>query len=649
LAMTPFFFAAFEGRLVLDFPKVLNLGFKGIIDEIENKLSDFRKVNCHPTFDEMSKVFFRLAAKTVCQGVINFAEKYAKEAEKSAGKETDTERKKELQKIAETCRRVPAHPARTFYEALQSYWFTFLAGQLECGPIGNSPGRFDQYMYPFYKKDKDEGRINKKEALELLECLRVKHTEIQRAQPASWEAFNSGNLFCNMALGGCDQKGDDASNELSMLVLESAITMQTTQPTLSIRYNNKLNEDFLLKAIELDKTGIGMPAWFSDDVAIAHMLHYNNASIKDARDWAIGGCSDMVIPGKSYGEIPSPLGFTNMGKFLELALNDGCDPRNGTFMGTKSGNVEEMNYGEIVESFKKQLSNGIDLLTAYTNFAMGFHPYCVPLVYHSVLVDDCLKEGKSLDELGARYNHSISHYMSGLINVVNSLASIKHCVFEKKFFTVKEMMEAVKVNFEGKDEIHNKLLEAPKYGNDDDFVDEIAVDIYKFIADSTMKIMSPLGELMLPSAYSVTTHPPFGKACGAFPDGRKEGIPLCDGAVSAFPGTDISGPTALIRSATKIDSLPFKSLQLNLKLHPTSFKGAVGSKAILSLIQTFFNLGGYFIQFNVVDSRMLRDAQKYPEKHRELMVRVAGFSAYWVELSKDVQDEIILRTEFKNI
>jgi formate C-acetyltransferase/4-hydroxyphenylacetate decarboxylase large subunit len=260
-----------------------------------------------------------------------------------------------------------------------------------------------------------------------------------------------------------------------------------------------------------------------------------------------------------------------------------------------------------------------------------------------------LERGKSLDELGARYNQSISHYISGLINVANSLAAIKSCVFDNKFFTMKELLVAIKANYEGKEEIHKKLLEAPKFGNNDDYVDQIAADLYSFVAEESLKITGPLGEPLTPSAYSVTTHPPFGKACGALPDGRKAGVTLCDGAVSAFPGTDVSGPPALIHSATKINAFPYKSVQLNMKLHPSAFKGLTGSKAILSLIKTFFDLGGYFIQFNVVDSKMLRDAQTHPGGYRELLVRVAGFTAYWVELSKDVQDEVILRTEFNKI
>jgi pyruvate-formate lyase len=392
-----------------------------------------------------------------------------------------------------------------------------------------------------------------------------------------------------------------------------------------------------------------MPAWFSDSVAIAHFLHHSKAPIEDARDWSIGGCSDMVIPGKSYAEKGCPFGFTNMAKYFELALNDGKDPRDGAQVGIKTGNVENMTYEEIGEAFKKQLTNGIEFLSCYTNFSQGLVPHTIPLTYHSALTDDCIERGKPVGEGGERYDYGWSHFITGLINVANSLAAIKYCVFEKKYFALKELGEALMVNFEGKEEIHTKCFEAPKFGNDIRWVDEIAADLYRFVAEESLKIIGPLGQPLTPSAYSITTHPLFGKVCGALPDGRRAGVPLCDGAVSAFPGTDTSGPTALIRSATKIDPLPYKSVQLNVKFHPTALKGAKGSQGLLSLVKTFFDLGGYFIQFNVVDSKMLRDAQRNPDKYRGLLVRVAGFTAYWVELSKGVQDEIIQRTEFGDI
>ena len=501
-------------------------------------------------------------------------------------------------------------------------------------------------MYPFYKKDIEQKKITREKAIELLECLRVKHTEIQRALPTVWEGVLSQNTFQNLVLGGCTSEGEDASNEFSMLILESAINMQTNQPTLSVRYNDKLDDTFLLKAVELVKTGVGMPAWFNDRVAIPHLLNHFQASIEDARDWTIGGCSDITIPSKSYSMIPIPLGFTNIAKFFELTLYNGKDPQSGKQLSIKSGDVCKMSYEELVEALKKQTQHLLQFLTFYSNMAMGFHPHTVPLIYTSILINDCLEKGKGLDEKGARYNQTVSHFIVGTINVVNSLAAIKKCVFEDKSFTMKELMEAITVNFKGKESIHRKLFKAPKFGNNDPYVDSIATEIYKFIAHESLNLKSYFGEDLAPSAYSVTTHPVFGRAVGALPDGRLAGVALCDGSVSAFPGTDVNGPTSLINSASRVDASHYKSTQLNMKFHPTALKGIKGSRALISLIKTYFDQGGYFIQFNVVDDRMLRDAQKHPDNYRSLLVRVAGFTAYWVELSPAVQDEIIRRTKY---
>ena len=649
LVMTPFVVALLEGRVILDFEKVLTKGFKGIIEEIEKKLEHFRSVEMKPTLEDMNKVFFWTAGKIVCEGMIAWAENYAKEAERQVHREENPTRKEELKRIAKICRWVPAHPARGFYEALQSFWFTFLGGLLECGPIGNAPGRFDQYIYPFYQKDIQRRKITREETIELLECLRVKHTEIQRALPTVWEGVLSQNTFQNLVLGGCTSAGEDASNELSILILEAAINMQTNQPTLSIRYNDKLNDMFLLKAVELVKTGVGMPAWFNDKVAIPHLLNHFKASLEDARDWAIGGCSDLTIPAKSYSIIPIPLGFTNIAKFFELTLYNGKDHRSGKQLSIKTGDVSKMSYEKIMEAFKKQTRHLLQFLTSYSNMTMGFHPHTVPLVYTSLLTSDCLERGKGLDEEGARYNQTVSHFIVGAINVVNSLAAIKKCVFEDKSFTMRELMEALKANFKGKESINRALLNAPKFGNNDPYVDKIASEIYRYIAEQSLELKSYLGYELAPSAYSVTTHPVFGKAVGALPDGRPAGVPLCDGSVSAFPGTDVTGPTSLINSASKIDASHYKATQLNMKFHPTALEGIKGSMNLISLIKTYFDQAGYFIQFNVIDNKMLVDAQKHPENYRNLLVRVAGFTAYWVELSPLVQGEIIRRTEYGNL
>ena len=642
LLVTPINFPTPEGRFVIDYVKVLNVGFTGIIHEIEERQRRLKAV----TMDDYKKVVFYKAAKDCCDGVINWANNYASEAERLAKQETDSQRKKELERIAETCRWVPANPPRTFYEALQSFWFTHLAGLIESGAMGMSPGRFDQYMYPFYKKDKEAGTIGREDTIELLECLRIKFSEVQRVASRAWEGLSSGNLFQNMILGGITPKGDDASNELSHLLIESAITVQTVQPTLSIRYHNKVSEDFFLKGIELVKTGIGMPAWFNDNVAIQHFLKYTGASLEEARDYVMGGCSEMQLPGKRYGIIIP--GFVNEAKCLELALNDGFDHRTGLQVGVKSGSAEEMNYDQLVEAYKKQQAYALSLQADFWNLVMGVHRETVPLVYSSVLTDDCIEKGFTMDDGGVRYKDSLTLLISGMINVANSLSAIKKCVFEDQAFTLKKLKEALSSNFEGDGylEIHRKLINAPKFGNNDEYVDSIAKTLYDEYYEEVFRNISCFGVPYTPGALSISSHPIFGKACGALPDGRKAGVSLCDAGISAFPGTDTNGPTALILSASKIDAVPTMVVLFNMKFHPTALRGITGAKNLLLLIKTFFDLGGWHIQFNVVDSQMLRDAQLHPEDYRDLIVRVAGFSAYWVELSKQVQDEVITRTEF---
>lgn len=644
LLVTPMNFPTPEGRFVLDYEKVLTIGFNGIMKQIERGENHLRVV----TMDDLKKLTFYKAARYCCEGVISLANNYASEAERLAKEESDPQRKKELEKIAEICKWVPAKPPRTFYEALQSFWFIHLAGLVESGAMGMSPGRFDQYMYPFYQRDKEEGKITREEAIELLECLRIKFSEIQRVASRAWEGLSSGGLFQNMILGGITPKGDDASNELSHLLIESAITMQTVQPTLSIRYNDKVSEDFLLKGIELVKTGIGMPAWFNDSVAIPHFLSYTKASLEEARDYAMGGCSEMQLPGNRYGiNIP---GFVNEAKCLELALNDGVDPVSGRQIGIKSGSVEKMDFEQLVEAYKKHQAYALSLQADFWNLVMGVHRETAPLIYCSVLTDDCIEKGLAMDDGGVRYKDAPTLLISGMINVANSLAAIKKCVFEDQIFTMKQLKEALTANFEGDGygEIHKKVLAAPKFGNNDDYVDSIAKRLYDEYYQEVFRHLNYFGVPYTPGALSISSHPIFGKACGALPDGRKAEVSLCDAGISAFPGTDTKGPTSLVLSASKIDAIPTLSVLFNMKFHPTALKGIEGAKNLLSLIKTFFDLCGWHVQFNVVDTEMLKDAQLHPENYRSLIVRVAGFSAYWVELSMQVQDEIIARTEFSS-
>jgi len=318
-------------------------------------------------------------------------------------------------------------------------------------------------------------------------------------------------------------------------------------------------------------------------------------------------------------------------------------------VGVKTGVLDdEMSFEQLVEAYKKQQTHAFTLQADFWNLVMGVHRECTPLTYCSVLTDDCIEKGLCMDDGGVRYKDSPTLLISGMINVANALAAIKKCVFDDQAVTLRALKAALDANFEGDDYkvVHKQLLAAPKFGNNDDYVDSIAQQVYDDYYKEVFTHLNYFGIPYTPGALSISAHPVFGKACGALPDGRKAGVSLCDAGVSAFPGTDTKGPTSLILSASRIDALPTLSVLFNMKFHPTALKGLKGAKNLLSLIKTYFDLGGWHIQFNVVDSALLKDAQVHPENYRDLVVRVAGFSAYWVELSKAVQEEIIARTEF---
>lgn len=626
-----------EGRFVLAFDLVLERGLLALIEDMEQRIAA-QEVT---VIEEAQKVWFWQAGVRVCWAALRWCERHAAEARRQAEACADDKRRTELLRIAEALEHAPAHPPRNFFEALQAFWAVYLLGHLEGAHLGYSPGRFDQFLASFYLADRQAGRLAQTEALELLECLRVKMTEIEYIASFSWEGLGSGNLFQNMMLGGLDRAGQPGENELSELVLESAVSMQTTQPTLSIWWHARSNERFLAKAVEVVKTGCGFPAFFNQELATRHFLLRDRASLEDARDGAMGGCTEPQIQGACYGVVQP--GFINHGKLLELALHRGRDPRSGHQVGPETD--EPTGFDSLKTAYLAQLETAMRHWQRYWNYVMAAHHETVPLVFCSVLTHDCIEKGRSLDDRGARYNASPTTLSSGMVNVVNALAAVRALVDEEHVVTLRELKEAMAANWEGRQELRRYCLEAPKFGNDDERVDAIARDLFTAYCAMVPGQKSYLGEPYDPSMLSISTHTPFGKACEATPDGRQAGEPLADAVLSPMPGTDRHGPTAVIRSATKIDCAPMRGGQLNLKFHPTALAGEDGTRKLLALLKTYFELGGPHVQFNVVDSVMLREAQTHPEKYRDLMVRVAGFSAYWVELSPSLQEQIIARTE----
>ncbi|MDP2660964.1 MAG: pyruvate formate lyase family protein, partial [Dehalococcoidia bacterium] len=618
--------------------KVLNLGLDGIIAEAREHLDRLPIA----TRDGQRKREFLRSVIISCEAVIKFAGRYATLARDMALKEPDPGQRKELELIAEACDRVPARPARTFREALQSFWFIHVCLLIEHVSWGFSPGRFPLYMYPFYKADKEAGRITEDEALELLELLFIKFTEVAPLWSRVGFEQAMANMFQNISLGGVTSGGDDATNDLDYLLLEAQSRVRLMQPTLSILYHDKLPDDFLLKSADLVRTGIGMPAFFNNNLDIQSFLAMG-ASLEDARNHCIIGC---VERGLSHTCNTANNSFFSMPKMLELALYGGKDPKSGKQLGAQTGAAEGFqSYQQLFDAVMKQMEHSFPYFIELEETHYAFNAEYLPVPYTSALVDDCIQRGEEVYTGGSR--HSMNGYSPvGVVDLADSLAAIKKLVFEEKRLTIGDLKKALEADFEGYGELHRLLLDAPKYGNDDEYVDSITRACYDAFYAEHSKYRDYQGRQTSPPALSVTGHFRLGVRCGATPNGRKARVPFTDASVSASPGMDRNGPTALIRSATRvIDTVKYSAAQINMKFHPTSVSGRDGLRKLLSLVKTYLDLGGHHIQFNVVSTETMREAQRHPEQYRDLIVRIAGFSAYFIHLDRMVQDEIIKRTE----
>ncbi|HLB11536.1 MAG TPA: pyruvate formate lyase family protein, partial [Dehalococcoidia bacterium] len=583
------------GRMCVDYGKVLNKGLEGIMAEARAHLDRLPIA----TRDGLEKREFLNAVILSCQAVAKFARRYAALARDMAGEETNPFRKEELELIAGTCDRVPAKPARSFREAVQSFWFTHVSLLIEHVSWGFSPGRFPLYMYPFYKADKEAGRITEEEALELLELLFIKFTEVAPLWSRVGFEQAMANMFQNISLGGVTADGKDATNELDYLMIEAQSRVRLMQPTLSILYHDNLPDDFLLKAADLVKTGIGMPAFFNNDLNIQAFLAMGT-SLEDARNHCIIGC---VERGLSHTCNTSNNSFFSMPKMLEFALYDGKDPKTGKQLGAHTGDPDSFqSYGQLFEAVKKQMEHSFPYYVELEETHYAFNSEYLPVTFTSALVDDCIQKGEEVYNGGSRY--SMNGYSPvGVVDLADSLAAIKKLVFEEKRLTLADLKVALEADFEGYEQVHRLLLDAPKYGNDDEYVDSITRACYDMFYDEHARYRDYQGRPMSPPALSVTGHFRLGVRCGATPNGRKARIPFTDASVSASPGMDRNGPTALIRSATRvIDTVKYAAAQINMKFHPTSLSSRDGLRKLLTLVKTYLDLGGHHIQFNVVST-----------------------------------------------
>jgi len=641
LAQSGLSFSLSPDYMSVPFSKVIGRGLNSFIEEAEKELKQV-KFNSPGS---LKKVYFLEATIIAHKAVISWANRFAALAEEMALKEEDAARKTELERIAETCRWVPANPPRTFYEAIQFFWFLFLL--MSNGASGTTPlPRFDQFMYPYYQKDIKEGRTTDEEVLELLQCLRIKDMQIiGTSVSAHREKWSGLAKWHNMVIGGQTPDGKDATNELTYLILDAALKCPTPHHTITLRVHAGTPEDLMVKALEVVKSGLGMPAFVGDKSYIEYLVS-KEVPLEVARDYHLIGCLDANVPegcASLYPMCATTLAFNWL-------LHNGVDSKIDKQVGPRTGAFEDFKtFDELMDAFKAQVIHGMTLEAEMRNlrWQMGSDFTLFLDAFSSSLFSDGIKQGKSGFERELPYKLYNTMSPVGLVNMADSMAAIKKLVFDEKKISLKELKAALVANWQGErfEEIRKMCLAAPKFGNDDDYVDAIAGDLYQFYADSAARLEGPRGTKYNVAAISITAHQPAGALTGATPDGRYAGAILADGSVSPAQGWDMGGPTAVIRSASKIDQTPFQSTLLNMKFHPSSLNTEEDMRKLSSLIKTYFDLGGKHMQFNVIGKQKLVEAQAKPEQHRDLVVRVAGYSAYFVQLTQGIQNEIIGRME----
>ena len=621
---------------------------------------------------------------------MEYAQRYAALAEKMAAECSDPVRRNELEVIALNCSRVPAKGAGSFYEACQSFWFVQQLIQLESSGHSISPGRFDQYMYPYYKKDLENGNITREFAQELMDCIWVKLNDLNKCRDAaSAEGFAGYSLFQNLIAGGQNKDGEDVTNDLSIMCIQASMHVHLPQPSLSVRVWNGSPHEFLIKAAELTRTGIGLPAYYNDEVIIP-ALQNRGLSLEDAREYNIIGCVEPQKAGKTDGWHDAA--FFNMCRPLELVLSNGMDK--GELVGIPTGDVTEMTtFEEFYDAYKKQMDYFISLLVNADNAIDVAHAERCPLPFLSCMVDDCIKRGISVQEGGAVYNFTGPQGF-GIANMADSLYAVRQLVYRDKKVSMEEYKEALLWNYgkgidsetaadmtasilkemerQGRaidesavksvletvmtmklsedqkarfEEIHHMIDEVPKFGNDIPEVDYFARDVAYTYTRPLQNYKNPRGGQFQAGLYPVSANVPLGGQTGATPDGRYAHTPVADG-VSPSAGKDVNGPTAAANSVARLDHFIVSNGTLfNQKFHPSALAGREGLEKFTALIRSYFDQKGMHMQFNVVDRDTLLDAQKNPEKYKHLVVRVAGYSALFTTLSRSLQDDIIRRTE----
>jgi formate C-acetyltransferase len=626
------------GHITVGYAKVLSKGMIGIIADVEEKLTSLSYED--PAYIHRKQ--FLESVATACESAVVFAHRHAAEARRLSQLEPDSERRAELEKTAEICERVPARPALGLQEALQSFWFTHLVLNLETDGHAISPGRFDQYMYPFYRHSIDSGELTQEQAQELLDLLWVKFDEITLAKD-SGESDTSSSYpeFQNLNIGGLTPDGRDAVNDLSYMCLTALEHVKLPQPQLSAQISSKTSPKFLLRCCEVLRLGSGMPAMFNSDTITLGMVN-RGKSLQDARSGSVNGCVSPHCDGKDR---MASSGYFNLAKCLELALRDSARWGMGEQAGSMTGDPSRFSsFGDVVEAFRKQVSHFVDLKVKYDNIMRDTYAAYCPVPFTSAVIDDCIDKALDWHRGGARYNQAVISGV-GVGTVADSLAGIKKHVFEDRTFTMDQLKLALEEDFQGHETLRQVLInKTPHYGNDDDYADDLAVLTQRIFCDEVEKHRDIQGANYWVNLLPTTAHIALGALTGATPDGRHAKVWLSEG-VSPVQGHDRKGPTATCRSVGKLDHARCNGTLLNIRINPQCLNSREDLHKIAALIRGYFDQGGHHIQFNIVDREVLRDAMEHPENYRNLLVRVAGYSDYFVVLSPDIQKEIISRTE----
>ncbi len=618
--------------------KIYKKGFLEIIKEINDEIDNLDFFNDPLALDKKEEL---TAMNIAAEALIIFAKRHSEKLKELANNEHNPDKKSELEELSKICKRVPANKPETFHEALQYYWFVHIGVITELNPWDSfNPGRLDQHLLPYYQKEISAGLLTKEKAIEYLQSFWIKFNN-HPSPPKMGVTAKESNTYTDFALinlGGVKENGKDATNELTFLILDVIEEMRLLQPSSMVQISKKNPDHLIKRTLKILKSGFGQPSIFNTDSIIQELLRQGKL-IEDARNGGASGCVETGAFGK---EAYILTGYFNLPKILEITLNNGNDPRSGKNIGLETKNPDT--FDELLDSFTKQLNYFANIKIRGNNVIERIYGKYLPVPFLSILIDDCIKNGKDYNCGGAKYNTSYIQGV-GIGSISDELAALKYHIFDNKNLSFDEMMKAMKCNFEGFEELRSDLLNnTPKYGNDDDYVDEITQKVFDIFYNAINGRPTSRGGKFRINLLPTTCHIYFGNVTGAMPDGRKASTPLSEG-ISPVQGADTNGPTSVIKSASKIDHLKTGGTLLNQKFSPQLLETENEVNKLLHLIRSYFKMDGHHIQFNVITADTLKKAKKNPEQYKNLIVRVAGYSDYFNDLTEELQDEIIGRTE----